>query len=154
MKIAIIGYAGVGKTTLSNMLNITNHKVIHVDEVVNGLYATENIISNHIKDKFPECIIWGNIDKNLLGDILLNDKKSREELEDLLYKEIFFPMTCGEPDVIVDGITPRFAYYFDMVLFAHVNKQERKRRLLKRGVSAKRIKQIMKVQKNWYTYFK
>ncbi len=154
MKIAIIGYAGVGKTTLTKMLNITNHKVVHVDEVVNDLYNNENIISHHIKKEFPECVIEGKIDKKSLGDILLNDKERREELEDLLHKAIFYPMICNESNIIVDGIVPRFADQFDIVLFAHINKEERIKRLKGRGVTEKRIKQIMEVQEDWYEYLK
>jgi len=153
MKIAIVGYAGVGKTTLTKMLNITGYKVVHVDEVVNSLYESENIISNHIRSRFP-CIVDGKIDKKILGNILLKNKYEREELEDLLHKEIFHPIICREENIIVDGVVPRFADYFDVCLFAYVNKEERQKRLRGRGVQEKRIKQIMNVQKDWHKYLK
>lgn len=156
MKIAIIGYAGVGKTTITKMLNLPGYKVIHVDEIVNELYDSENIVSEYIRSKFPQCITDEKINKKILGDILLkNDstgEKQREEFEDLLYKKIFFPMICDEKDIIVDGVLPRFADDFDLVLFAYINEEERIKRLKGRGVTPERIKQIIDVQKLWFIY--
>jgi dephospho-CoA kinase len=151
MKIAICGYAGSGKTTFTNMLNIKDYYFFHVDEYVNKLYEENNSVTRFIKKRFS-VYADGKIDKVLLGNILLNDTISRILIENLIYKEIK-PIIDKEENIIVDGILPRFANKgFDLVLFAYVNKNERRKRLTDRGVTPNRINQIMDVQEHWIQY--
>jgi dephospho-CoA kinase len=55
-------------------------------------------------------------------------------------------------NIIVDGILPRFLkkFKFDYVLYVHTDEKERIKRLKKRGVTPKRVKEIMNVQKKMF----
>lgn len=155
MRIGITGLSGSGKTTFCKLLeNIENYKIVHVDELINNLYKTDSDLAKYVKIQFPSCIINRKIDKNKLGDIILNNIKKRKNLEDMLFYQEILPLIRQYNNIIIDGITPRFNVHFDIILFGYVDKNRRVRRLTSRGVPNKRIKQIMKVQKDWYKFFK
>lgn len=163
MKIAIVGKAGCGKTTFARLIEHDLCHVLNLDEWVNNIY-------NHIYDSpkvltffrnnFPTCFnikenSWKpTVNKEKLAEVLSKDSKKRIKLENFLYKEVFKPLINKFQNVIVDGILPRFTKDFDLVLYSHVSKQERRRRLKKRGVSKERISQIESMQKGFYDVFK
>ena len=159
MKIAIIGRAGTGKTTVAKLFLPAGYKVIYCDEVVHEVYSKPGVVFEYISKWFGNCIVNDKIDRKLLGDYLVSRDNDRKLLERFLFLRIFFPLIQREENVIVDGLvpeylTPEFSLYikFDMILYAYVDEDTRHERLLKRDVSKERIEQIDKMQDKWKPY--
>ena len=174
MRIAIIGPAGSGKTTLANLLGGFVH--ISCDKEVDYIYQcgqSDNQIMECISKMCPRCISFRfpdssfrglrghddrvNVDKKVLGSFLLKNDKARHRLEDAVFEEISKEIERNESqfnpcNIIVDGLLPRFLkkIKFDYVLYVHTDKKERIKRLKGRGVSSKRIKEIMGVQEEMF----
>ncbi len=164
MKIAIIGPAGSGKSTIAEELN-SDLGYMNCDNIVAGIYCDMN--SNevkYIKKVCPQCFVKEvrtsrfetnheveEIDRNILGTYLAKHKKERIHLENLIFETIKTSIR-HEENVIVDGLLPRFLkkIKFDYVLYVHTDKKERRKRLLNRGVSKKRIKEIESMQKDMF----
>jgi dephospho-CoA kinase len=112
--------------------------------------------------KFPDLSFRGhddrvNIDKKVLGSFLLKNDKARHKLEDVVFEELSKEIERNESqfnpcNIIVDGLVPRFLkkIKFDYVLYVHTEEKERIKRLKGRGVSPKRIKEIMNVQEEMF----
>ena len=133
-----------------------------VDETYEDMYGD---IVKHIAFICPMCFVkatckaitgeklcdYKKIDKKVLGSFLLTHDKERIQLEDLFFtsmKEYIEPHN----NIIVDGLLPRFLkkIKFDYVLYVHTEEKERIKRLKGRGVSPKRIKEIMNVQEEMF----
>ncbi len=167
MKIAIIGPAGSGKTTIARELTLQNLHPIYLncDNIVAGIYCdTNNDEVEYIKKVCPQCVAKEirtsrfeinyeviEIDRSILGTYLTKHKKERTHLENLIFETINVLVQHNE-NVIVDGLLPRFLkkIKFDYVLYVHTGKKERRQRLLNRGVSKKRIKEIESMQKDMF----
>lgn len=181
MRIAIIGPAGSGKSTLVKKIEQSQYVLrnehgthdflcISCDEVINNIYEHGDpdceIIkfirkicprSVRIENCEPTEIKAAYVNKNILGSFILKNKKERTKLENLAFNVIVEKINhfSWKDDIIVDGILPRFInrMKFDYVLYVCTDEKERTRRLKKRGVSPKRIKEIQSVQKKMFKDF-
>lgn len=154
MRVAIIGRAGVGKSTIAEMMRGSNHTVYHCDEIVHRAYDKSKIVRGYITRNFGAHIIsarTGKVNMAMVREILEKHPKLRTKLEDFLYLHVFAPLLKDKKDIIVDGILPRFIEKgkFDLILYAYINEDERIRRLLGRGVTQKQIAQIDSMQEDW-----
>jgi dephospho-CoA kinase len=142
---------------------------MNCDNIVAGIYRDmESSEVKYIGKICPTCIIkkirtstfgitYGagvphmEIDRSILGTYLAKYKKERIHLENLIFETINALVQHNE-NVIVDGLLPRFLkkIKFDYVLYVHTDKKERRQRLLNRGVSKKRIKEIESMQKGMF----
>ncbi len=179
MKIAIIGPAGSGKSTITRLIKATSEygddytKVIECDAEVNKIYSDgdpDNPVLSFLSKVCPKCIRFERceptpimkafVDKKVLGSFLLIHPKERMKIEDLIFRALKDQINSAEYyngdekiyTVIVDGILPRFLkkFKFDYVLYVHTDEKERVKRLKGRGVTPKRIKEILNVQKKMF----
>ena len=151
MKIAILGPAGSGKSTLSNKFSSLGLKVIEVDKIVHESYESNEMILRFLKTFVPECIVDGKVSRKILGTALFQDTNLRETLEEIFFEKVFVPLLEElKDDFIIDGLMPKYVnrINFDSVIYVHTPEEERVKRLLNRGVTPSRIKEIVSVQKN------
>jgi dephospho-CoA kinase len=156
MKIAIIGKAGSGKTTVAHLFSFAGLKVYNCDDIVHEEYNKHGAVYYYLKRQCPSCIINGKIDRDKLSEILVNNDVGRLLLEQFFYSEVFERLLRNQDNFVVDGLMPEYvigdllqSIKFDMVLYAYVDKNTRHERLIKRGMSEKRFKQINKIQSKW-----
>jgi len=160
MKIALIGKAGTGKSTLAKLFWTIGWTVINCDEEVHKAYEyteCKDDIFNYLVVTYGADIIDGRaqkINRKKLAKILANNPWKRKKLEDLLYEKIFKPLikkaSQYHKNVLVDGILPRFATKgFDLVLYAWIDNKERLRRLRGRGMDNSQIAKIDQIQSEW-----
>ena len=158
MKIAIVGKSGCGKTTLTKLFDPEErYTIICCDEIVHQHYKDlifwkeGYLYYNFFNKNFKECFSKEHdFDCSKLEDIVIKNHFRREQLEDFFYNRVFRPLIVSLPNIIVDGIIPRFTNkLFDIVLYAYVPKKERVKRLLGRGMSKQRIEEIDSIQKGW-----
>jgi dephospho-CoA kinase len=164
MKIALIGKAGTGKSTLARLFWEIGWTVIDCDKEVHKAYEyteCKGDIFNYLVVTYGADIIDGRsqkINRKKLAEILASKPRQKELLEDLLYEKVFKPLIKNaskhHTNVLVDGILPRFVTKdFDLVLYAWIDEKERMRRLRNRGVSKNQIKYLNQIQKNWKLTF-
>lgn len=157
MKIALIGKAGTGKSTLAKLFWTIGWTVIHCDDEVHKSYTESRAVRNYLVHLFGAEIFDNRnetINRKKLAKILADNSQYRELLENFLYKVIFKPLineaSKHHKNVLIDGILPRFATKgFDLVLCAWIDDKKRMRRLQKRGVSKRQIQYINQIQKDW-----
>lgn len=163
MKIAIIGPAGSGKTTIAMQLidamSIGVHGIgfLSCDELVDEVYS-DSISApevRYIRKICPQCVenpsVFDKINKCILGTYLLKHDKERRHLEDLFFQRVQ-TIVEDHDSIIVEGLLPRFLkkLKFDAVFYVHTKPAERRRRLQERGVTPKRIAEIEKVQRKLF----
>lgn len=71
--IVITGGIASGKSFVLQQFKILGFKTVSLDEIVADLYKKNNIASKIIIENFPKCVKKGQIDKNLLSNIVLQD---------------------------------------------------------------------------------
>lgn len=149
MKIAIVGPAGAGKSTISKVFEKTGFAVIECDKVVHEAYENNVEIRDWLREYCNNVFISDSIvDRKLLGKILFNSPYLKRKLEDMLHEFVFVPLIEKLKDnYVIDGVMPRFVKEgYDQVIYIHVPENERRRRLRHRGVSEERISDIMVAQ--------
>ena len=150
---AIIGKAGTGKSTIAKMIAPLYDKYIEADEIVKQVYMKNDTILLFLNHKsLRKSVVNRTIDKNELIKILLSDEKARKELEDYVFYSAILPIVylakLDNISLLVDGILPRFSYYFDQVINIKIIDDIRKQNLKKRGVSEERIEELFELQKD------
>jgi dephospho-CoA kinase len=152
MKIAIIGPAGAGKSTLTRYFKSNNSHIIECDAVIHDAFINNRVVIEWIRKTFSDAVFEnGIISRKLLGTVVFANAELRTLLEDFLYETVLLPTTSTSTasTIIVDGILPRFIdASFDQVIYVYLTEEERISRLLKRGVSRERIDEILKVQRD------
>jgi dephospho-CoA kinase len=83
--IGLTGSIGMGKSVLADQFRSIGVPVHDADAVVHELMRPYGAAFNDIKQAFPDVIIDGKIDRKLLGQIVFNDDKKRELLENILH---------------------------------------------------------------------
>ena len=82
--IAITGSIGTGKSTVCNIIKSMGFEVVDCDKIVHRLYEELSIISQ-IEKLFPSAVFNNKINRKELGRIIFNDKKSKQDLEELIH---------------------------------------------------------------------
>ncbi len=82
MKIAITGYIGSGKTTISNLIKKEfDFFIINVDDIFNELYQSNEILKEEIKTKMN----LEKFDKKELANKVFSNKDKLKELEKIVH---------------------------------------------------------------------
>lgn len=82
--IAITGSIGTGKSTVCNIIKSMGFNVVDCDKIVHRLYEELEIILQ-VKELFPKAVIDNKINRKELGGIIFNDKKAKQDLENLIH---------------------------------------------------------------------
>ena len=88
--VAITGGIGSGKTTISKYLKKNNFAVHEADTAVSQLYIKPNklFLSFLKKNVSKEVVTRNKIDKQKISEIIFNDKKIKQKLENYIHKEV------------------------------------------------------------------
>ena len=88
--VAITGGIGSGKTTISRYLKKNNFAVHESDSAVSQIYIKPNkfFLSFLKKNVSKEVVKRNKIDKQKIAEIIFNDKKTKQKLENYIHKEV------------------------------------------------------------------
>ena len=88
--VAITGGIGSGKTTISKYLKKNNFAVHESDSTVSKIYIKPNklFLSFLKKNVSGEVVTRNKIDKQKIAEIIFNDKKTKQKLENYIHKEV------------------------------------------------------------------
>lgn len=140
MKIAITGSIGSGKSSVKEYLKDLGFKVFDCDEYNAYLLNDENVLNN-IKEYFPDCFIDNKLDKKLLANIIFNDDKSKEILENILHPLIIEKMLslANQEELFIAEVPLLFEKdlesHFDHHLLIVTDEKKIIKRLMKKGYS-------------------
>ena len=88
--VAITGGIGSGKTTISKYLKKNNFAVHESDSAVSQIYIKPNklFLSFLKKNVSKEVVTRNKINKQKIAEIIFNDKKIKQKLENYIHKEV------------------------------------------------------------------
>ena len=88
--VAITGGIGSGKTTISKYLKKNNFAVHESDSAVSQIYIKPNklFLSFLKKNVSKEVVTRNKINKQKIAEIIFNDKKTKQKLENYIHKEV------------------------------------------------------------------
>ena len=158
--VAITGGIGSGKTTISKYLKKNNFAVHEADTAVSQLYIKPNnlFLSFLKKNVSKEVVTRNKIDKQKIAEIIFNDKKTKQKLENYIHKEVkksrdsFVKKNLKNKKNLIFVDIPllfenKLEKKFDKVLCIIAKKKIRRERVLKNKKFTKKILQkIFKFQ--------
>jgi dephospho-CoA kinase len=153
--IGLTGSIAMGKTFVANIFKQLSVAVYDSD------LAVKEIIEEHpelIRESFPESYIDGKIDKNILSQIIFNDRKKRLNLESILHplvakkRNIFIRKErYKRTKIIVCDIAllfeKNYQRYFDQIIVASAPKyMQNKRAMARQFMTLDKLSAILKLQ--------
>jgi dephospho-CoA kinase len=154
-KIALTGSIAMGKSFIANIFKRFSAAIYDAD------LAVKEIIAEHtqlIAGSFPETYVNGKIDKNILAEIIFNDRKRRLKLESILHplvakkrNEFIRKERYKRTKIIICDIVllfeKNYQRYFDQVIVASAPKfMQNKRALARNFMNQDKLSAIMKLQ--------
>lgn len=148
--IAITGSIGSGKTTISNYIRDYNYKVYDVDKMAHELLL-ERKIKEKISKVFGDLVIENDeVNRKKLGNIVFNDKKKLEELNNIIHPELILKIKqiikLGESPIFFDIpllFELKLEKLFTKIICVYVDYDEQIKRIKKRD--NRTIKEINKM---------
>ena len=158
--IAITGGIGSGKTTISKYLKKNNFAVHESDRAVSQIYIKPNklFLSFLNKNVSKEVVTRNKIDKQKIAEIIFNDKKTKQKLENYIHKEVkksrdsFVKKNIKNKKNLIFVDIPllfenKLEKNFDKVLCVIAKKKIRRERVLKnKKFTKKTLQKIFKFQ--------
>ncbi len=160
LKVAVTGGAGSGKTTVCNRLKELGVKVISSDALAKEAVAQGSLAHEKIVNYFGEKVLLsdGNLNRQMLRRIIINDDVARLALERFLHPEISRLMHLriaqagqdGDPVLLVEVpllFELGMAEQFDVVIVVSADHELRVKRLMDRdNVSRDEAEDLINVQ--------
>ena len=155
--LGVTGSIGMGKTEVGKYFIKNNIAVFDCDKEIANLYNKKDIIIE-IKKNFPSTIFNNKVDKNVLANIVFNDKSKLKLLEGLLHKKLkaeqFFWLRKKireKKNLLVFDVPLLFEKdnikKYDIIMVLSCKKTIQKRRVLKRqGWNEDRYEKTLKEQ--------
>ena len=155
--LGVTGSVGMGKTEAGKYFIKNKIDVFDCDKEIATFYNKNDTISA-IKKIFPSTVYNNKVDKNALANIVFNDKKKLNFLEELLYKKLQAKQSFWlrkkireKKNLLVFDVPLLFEKdnikKYDIVLVISCNKVLQRRRVLKRqGWNEERYEKTLKEQ--------
>ena len=155
--LGVTGSVGMGKTEAGKYFIKNNIDVFDCDKEIATFYNKKDTIIE-IKKIFPSTIYNNKVDKNALANIVFNDKKKLNFLEELLYKKLKAKQSFWlrkkireKKKLLVFDVPLLFEKdnikKYDIVVVLSCNKALQRRRVLKRqGWNEERYEKTLKEQ--------
>ena len=158
--VAITGGIGSGKTTISQYLKKNNFAVHESDSAVSQIYTKPNkLFLGFLKKNVSKEVVTRNkIDKQKITEIIFNDKKIKQKLENYIHKEVkksresFIKKNIKNKKNLIFVDIPllfenRLEKNFDRVLCVIAKKKIRRERVLRdKKFTKKTLQKIFKFQ--------
>jgi len=160
LKVAVTGGAGSGKTTVCNRLKELGVKVISSDALAKEAVAQGSLTHEKIVNYFGKKVLLsdGNLNRQALRSIIINDDVARLALERFIHPEISRLMHLriaraeqdGDPVLLVEVpllFELGMAEQFDVVIVVSADHELRVKRLMDRdNVSSDEAENLINVQ--------
>ena len=155
--LGVTGSVGMGKTEAGKYFIKNKIDVFDCDKEIATFYNKNDTISE-IKKFFPSTVYNNKVDKNALANIVFNDKKKLNFLEELFYKKLQAKQSFWlrkkireKKNLLVFDVPLLFEKdnikKYDIVLVISCNKALQRRRVLKRqGWNEERYEKTLKEQ--------
>ena len=155
--LGLTGSVGMGKTEAGKYFIKNKIDVFDCDKEIAIFYKRNDIIIK-IKKIFPSAVYNNKVDKNALANIVFNDKKKLNFLEELIYKKLQAKQSFWlrkkireKTKLLVFDVPLLFEKdnikKYDIVLVISCNKAIQRRRVLKRqGWNEERYEKILREQ--------
>lgn len=160
--IGIVGGIGSGKSMISNTIeNLYNAYILEADKIGHDVMLKGNLAYEQVVQLFGKSILdqSGEINRQILGDIVYNDEGQLEQLNNIIHKEVFsylrnhLDYLRSNPiyDVVIIEaallIVDSFMPLVDSLWYIKSDEDIRIKRLIKeRQMKLERIQQIMTKQ--------
>ena len=155
--LGVTGSIGMGKTEAGKYFIKNKIDVFDCDKEIATFYNKNDTITE-LKKTFPSTVYNNKVDKNALENIVFNDKKKLNFLEELLYKKLQAKQSFWlrkkireKKNLLVFDVPLLFEKdnikKYDIVLVLSCNKALQRRRVLKRqGWNEERYEKTLKEQ--------
>ena len=155
--LGVTGSVGMGKTEAGKYFIKNKIDVFDCDKEIATFYNKNDTIIE-IKKIFPSTVYNNKVDKNALANVVFNDKKKLNFLEELLYKKLQAKQSFWlrkkireKKNLLVFDVPLLFekdnVKKYDIVLVLSCNKALQRRRVLKRqGWNEERYEKTLKEQ--------
>lgn len=147
--IGVTGGIATGKSTVSNILIKKGYKVIDADEIAREVVKVGNSAYIKIVEEFGEEILLDDntINRRELGEIIFNNDKAREKLNNITHPYIFKSIKsnleniCKDENIIFLDIPllfeqfhlwKRYEIVFDEIVLVYIDEDTQIERLIKR----------------------
>ncbi len=155
LSIAITGGIGSGKSEVCRLLSEQNIPVISADKLGHQALANQKIKKQLVEEFGEQIMINGEIDHNLLGNIVFKDELKILKLNKIIHPEIFrmlhrelidqkAELTAYEIPLLFEAGLEKL---FDIIIMIWASVEVRSDRLLRRpGMTELKIDEIMAQQ--------
>ncbi len=153
--IGLTGSIGMGKSTAAQMFTRLGVPVLDSDQLVHQLYKKGGRAVAAVASAFPASHVKGAIDRKLLGEIVLKDKKSLEKLELIVHPMVqeiqksFINMAAGQGyDLVILEIPLLFEVgadkWLDKTVVVSAGPEIQRRRVMARpGMNRQKFEAIL-----------
>ncbi len=119
LTVGLTGGIGSGKTTVSDIFDKLGIPVIDTDIISRELVENDRTVLKEILEIFGDSIISenGTLDRKKLAQIVFNDKKARQQLEDILHPKIRTEVNKLIQTYISKSPSPRYIIIVIPLLF-------------------------------------
>ena len=108
MIIGITGGTGCGKTTALQVIKNMGGIILDCDEIYHRLLETDPTLLSAIEARFPNCVVDGQLQRKVLGEIVFADKKALNDLNSITHnavkKEVLRLLTPAPALAAIDAI--------------------------------------------------
>jgi dephospho-CoA kinase len=151
--IGLTGNAGSGKTTVAQILRDMGFSVVDADKEAHEVLKHPEVIK-FLKEKLPEAVKNGEVDRKVLGDKVFFDEEFKKEFEKIVrplvlerLKEVIQKI---EDNIVIVDAALIYEYgvqdAFDLIVVVWAPEEELIRRMKERGISEEKAKAILKAQ--------
>jgi len=159
-KVALTGGAATGKSYVLEQFRRRGIPCLVADDLAHGVTAAGTEATAAIAARFGADVIApdGSVDRNVLGPIVFADPSARRELEAIVHPAVYRAIQVGmrafeksgDPLAIVEIpllYESGHASDFDRVIVTACSEATQMQRLLGRGLSETRARQVLAAQK-------
>jgi dephospho-CoA kinase len=151
--IGLTGNAGSGKTTVAQILRGMGFSVVDADKEAHEVLKHPEVIK-FLKEKLPEAVKNGEVDRKVLGDKVFFDEDFKKEFEKIVrplvlerLKEVIQKI---EDNIVIVDAALIYEYgvqdAFDLIVVVWAPEEELIRRMKERGMPEEKVRAILKAQ--------
>ncbi len=146
--LALTGSIGTGKSTVVKLLKAHGVRIFDCDEYVANLYNQESFVQE-LSNMF---FAGRSFQKSELLKVIMEDKKQREKLNNVVHPLVFAELKRLDDDILVDIpllFESQSEHFFSKIIVVYCSKDKQVARLIKReGVSKAEALKLIEMQED------